>query len=97
MIITDTNKEFTALLIGMGMNESMAPLQANIMSQMLTKNPSTTTILLQAIENDDTQGAKNILVELFEAANKWVINHFEENKEEILQELAGEVWEHFNK
>lgn len=91
------NKEFTGLLVEMGMNESMAPLQADIMSQLLTKNPSTTTILLQAIENGDTQGARDILVELFEVSSKWVINYFQENKEEILQELAGEVWEHFNK
>lgn len=91
------NKEFTALLVEMGMSESMAPLQADIMSQLLTKNPSTTTILLQAFDNGDTQGARDILVELFEASGKWIINYFQENKEEILQELAGEVWEHFNK
>lgn len=90
-------KEFAALLVEMGMNENMAPLQASIMGQMLTKNPSTATILLQTIENGDTQGSKDILVELFEASSKWVINYFQENKEEILQELAGEVWEHFNK
>ena len=91
------NKEFTALLIEMGMNESMAPLHADIMGQLLTKNPSTAAILLQAIDNNDTQGARDILVELFEETNKWVAKYFQENKEAILQELAEEVWEHFNK
>lgn len=91
------NKELGALLIKMGMDENLAPLHAEIMGQIIAKNPHTTTMLLQAIENDNTQVAKDILIELFEATQKWVTNYFNENKDEILQELAEKVWEHFNK
>ena len=85
------NTQFAALLTDSGMNEHIAPLQANIMGQLLTQNPQAVTILLQCIANGDTDGAKDILRELFETSTDWIVNHFNENADEIHEDFMASI------
>ena len=83
------NSQFAALLTDSGMNEHIAPLQANLMGQLLAQNPGTTAILLQAIADKNMECAKDILAELFATSTEWIENYFTENAAEIAAELAA--------
>lgn len=83
------NSQFAALLTDSGMNQHIAPLQANLMGQLLAQNPGTTAILLQAIADKNMECAKDILSELFATSTDWIENYFTENAAEIAAELAA--------